>query len=69
MQLPVKIVVFNNGVLGFVELEMKAAGFVETGVSLENPDFAAMARGHRHSRRYASRIPASSRAPEGGVGP
>ncbi len=42
--LPVKVVVLNNGVLGFVALEMKAAGFVETGVSLDNPDFAAMAR-------------------------
>jgi pyruvate dehydrogenase (quinone) len=42
--LPVKIVVFNNGTLGFVEMEMKAAGLVETGVALDNPDFAAMAR-------------------------
>ncbi|EPY01995.1 ubiquinone-dependent pyruvate dehydrogenase, partial [Magnetospirillum fulvum] len=42
--LPVKIVVFNNGTLGFVELEMKVAGFLETGVDLINPDFAAMAR-------------------------
>jgi pyruvate dehydrogenase (quinone) len=37
-------VIFNNGTLGFVALEMKAAGFIETGVSLQNPDFAAMAR-------------------------
>ena len=44
MNLPVKIVIFNNGVLGFVALEMKASGFVETGVDLKNPDFAAMAR-------------------------
>lgn len=44
MKLPVKIVIFNNGVLGFVALEMKAAGFVEAGVDLQNPDFAAMAR-------------------------
>jgi pyruvate dehydrogenase (quinone) len=44
MKLPVKIVVFNNGVLGFVAMEMKASGFVETGVDLQNPDFAAMAR-------------------------
>ncbi|MCF4127501.1 ubiquinone-dependent pyruvate dehydrogenase [Methylobacterium sp. SyP6R] len=43
-RLPVKVVVFNNGTLGFVALEMKAAGFVELGTSLENPDFAAMAR-------------------------
>ena len=43
-KLPIKIVIFNNGVLGFVALEMKAAGFVELGTKLENPDFAAMAR-------------------------
>ena len=44
MKLPVKIVIFNNGVLGFVALEMKSAGLIDTGVDLENPDFAAMAR-------------------------
>ncbi|NPD70028.1 ubiquinone-dependent pyruvate dehydrogenase (plasmid) [Lichenicola cladoniae] len=44
MKLPVKVVIFNNGTLGFVALEMKASGFVESGVSLTNPDFAAMAR-------------------------
>ena len=44
MKLPVKVVIFNNGVLGFVALEMKAAGFLDTGVDLKNPDFAAMAR-------------------------
>lgn len=37
-KLPVKVVIFNNGVLGFVALEMKAAGFVELGTDLENPD-------------------------------
>jgi pyruvate dehydrogenase (quinone) len=44
MKLPLKVVIFNNGVLGFVALEMKAAGFIESGVNLQNPDFAAMAR-------------------------
>src|SRR5206468_1323830 len=43
-RLPVKVVIFNNGVLGFVALEMKAAGFVELGTDLKNPDFAATAR-------------------------
>ena len=52
MKLPVKVVIFNNGVLGFVALEMKAAGFVDTNVSLENPDFAAMAKAMGiHARR------------------
>jgi pyruvate dehydrogenase (quinone) len=41
--LPVKVVVLNNGTLGFVELEMKAGGFVDTGCDLKNPNFAAMA--------------------------
>src|SRR5882757_3215884 len=43
MDLPVKVVVLNNGTLGFVELEMKASGFVDTAVTLKNPNFAAMA--------------------------
>jgi pyruvate dehydrogenase (quinone) len=42
--LPVKIIVLNNGTLGFVELEMKASGFLDSGCDLKNPDFAAMAR-------------------------
>lgn len=42
--LPVKVVIFNNGTLGFVEMEMKAAGLLETGVELKNPNFAAMAQ-------------------------
>ena len=41
--LPVKVVVLNNGTLGFVEMEMKAAGFLDTGCDLKNPNFAAMA--------------------------
>nr|WP_314433772.1 ubiquinone-dependent pyruvate dehydrogenase [uncultured Brevundimonas sp.] len=43
LKLPVKIVVFNNGSLGFVAMEMKAAGFLDTGTDLKNPNFAAMA--------------------------
>ncbi len=42
--LPIKIVVFNNGLLGFVDMEMKAAGFLPFGTELKNPDFAAMVR-------------------------
>ena len=44
LKLPVKVVIFNNGALGFVELEMQSTGFLEFGVDLQNPDFAAMAR-------------------------
>jgi pyruvate dehydrogenase (quinone) len=43
LKLPVKLVVFNNSSLNFVELEMKAAGFVNYGTELDNPDFAALA--------------------------
>ena len=51
-KLPVKIVIYNNGLLGFVSLEMKAAGFVDVGTDLENPDFAAMAQAMGiHARR------------------
>jgi len=45
LNLPVKIVVFNNGSLGFVELEMKATGFLKHGTDLENPDFTKIAEG------------------------
>jgi pyruvate dehydrogenase (quinone) len=52
MKLPVKVIIFNNGTLGFVALEMKAAGFVDTNVDLQNPDFAAMAKAMGiHARR------------------
>ncbi|MFI6314021.1 ubiquinone-dependent pyruvate dehydrogenase [Nocardia fusca] len=42
--LPVKVIVFNNSSLNFVELEMKAAGVVNFGTDLSNPDFGAAAR-------------------------
>jgi pyruvate dehydrogenase (quinone) len=41
--LPVKLVVFNNSSLNFVELEMKAAGIVNFGTDLINPNFATVA--------------------------
>lgn len=41
---PVKVVIVNNGVLGFVALEMKVAGFINTGVNLDNPNFAQVAQ-------------------------
>ena len=43
LRLPVKIVVFKNDALAFVELEMKAAGVLDFGTDLHNPDFAKMA--------------------------
>ncbi|MEM5014573.1 ubiquinone-dependent pyruvate dehydrogenase [Niallia taxi] len=44
-KLPVKVVVFNNSSLSFVELEMKAAGYLETGTELQNPNLATVAEG------------------------
>jgi pyruvate dehydrogenase (quinone) len=43
LKLPVKVVVFNNGALGFIELEQKSTGFLAFGTELDNPNFAAMA--------------------------
>jgi pyruvate dehydrogenase (quinone) len=44
LKLPVKVVVFNNGALGFIELEQKSTGFLVYGTELNNPNFAAMAQ-------------------------
>ena len=43
MKLPVKVVVFNNSALGFIELEQKSTGFLPFGTDFSNPNFAAMA--------------------------
>jgi len=43
LKLPVKLVVFNNSSLGFVELEMKAAGLLDFATDLVNPNFAHLA--------------------------
>ena len=42
-RLPVKVIIFNNSSLNFVELEMKAAGIVNFGTDLHNPNFADVA--------------------------
>jgi pyruvate dehydrogenase (quinone) len=43
LQLPIKVIVFNNGALGFIELEQKSTGFLDFGTEFKNPNFAAMA--------------------------
>lgn len=45
LKLPVKVIVFDNSSLGFVAMEMKAAGYLDAGTELKNPDFAAMSNG------------------------
>ena len=42
-QLPVCVVVFDNGRLGMVKLEQEQGGLPEFGTELDNPDFAAVA--------------------------
>src|ERR1700728_4955335 len=41
--LPIKLVVFKNNSLAFVELEMKAGGFLDFATTLQHPDFTKIA--------------------------
>ena len=41
--LPVKVLVFNNSVLGMVKLEMEVAGLPDYQTNLKNPNFAKLA--------------------------
>ena len=41
--LPIKVIVYNNGALGFINLEMRTAGYPEFQTDMKNPDFARMA--------------------------
>ncbi len=43
LNLPIKIIVFNNRSLGFVAMEMKAGGYLSDDTDLDNPSFAAIA--------------------------
>jgi pyruvate dehydrogenase (quinone) len=43
-KIPIKVAVFDNGTLGFVELEMKVEGLLDAYTNLENPDFAKVAQ-------------------------
>jgi pyruvate dehydrogenase (quinone) len=42
-KLPVKVIVFNNASLAFVEVEMMSAGIMPFGTDLKNPDFSKVA--------------------------
>ena len=44
-QVPIKIIVFRNDALAFVELEMKASGILDFTTDLHNPDFTKIAEG------------------------
>jgi len=43
-KVPIKIVVFNNGKLGFIDIEQKAAGLIPMYTDLKNPDFGEVAK-------------------------
>jgi len=43
LKMPIKVVVFNNSSLSFVELEMKAAGFLSHATDLVETDFSKLA--------------------------
>jgi len=44
LDLPIKVVVYNNSSLGFVAMEMKAGGYLDSGTDLSATDFAAIAQ-------------------------
>lgn len=43
-KLPVKLLIFNNGSLGFVEMEQRVEGLLDSYTDLKNPDFSLLAR-------------------------
>lgn len=43
-KLPVKLLIFNNGSLGFVEMEQRIEGLLDNYTDLQNPDFSALAK-------------------------
>src|SRR6202042_2878063 len=43
-KVPIKIGVFNNGKLGFIDIEQKAAGLIPMYTDLKNPDFGEVAK-------------------------
>jgi pyruvate dehydrogenase (quinone) len=43
-KLPIKIVIYDNGKLGFVDIEQKAAGLVPVYTDLQNPNFGDVAK-------------------------
>lgn len=53
--LPIKIVVFNNSSLNFVEQEQKGEGLVEVYVDLKNGDFRTIAEGCGFSAQSVSK--------------
>jgi pyruvate dehydrogenase (quinone) len=74
--LPIKIVVYDNGKLGFVDIEQKAAGLVPVYTDLRNPDFGEVAKAmgllgapRREGRRARGIYPDLARAARSGAAP
>ena len=61
LELPIKVVVFNNSLLGFVSMELKAGGYLDTNVDLSKTDFAAIAKG---AGIFSVRVEESENLPE-----
>ncbi|AIO69243.1 ubiquinone-dependent pyruvate dehydrogenase [Burkholderia oklahomensis] len=59
--LPIKVIVYNNSSLGFVAMEMKAGGYLDTGTDLQETDFAAIAKG---AGIYGLRVTESAALPD-----
>lgn len=57
LDLPIKIVVYNNSSLGFVAMEMKAAGLLDKSTDLVAADFSAIAKA---AGIYSARVDESS---------
>lgn len=55
--IPVKLLVFNNGSLGFVEMEQRIEGQLDSFTELQNPDFSELARA---CGLYAERVERAS---------
>ena len=62
-ELPVRLVVFDNGRLGMVKLEQEQAGLPEFGTELANPDLAAIAPAAGLHARPGRASPTSSTTP------
>ncbi|AJX33886.1 ubiquinone-dependent pyruvate dehydrogenase [Burkholderia oklahomensis] len=61
LDLPIKVIVYNNSSLGFVAMEMKAGGYLDTGTDLQETDFAAIAKG---AGIYGLRVTESAALPD-----
>ena len=65
LDIPVKLMVFNNSTLGMVRAEMMVVGYEPWGTDVKNPDFGALATAagiHGERVENARRHPACDRA-------